>query len=206
MTFFIGTFIRPGKTFTRLGEDNKNIIYAWIVLIVLEVCFIFSAIMYVVADLYPWAPIFVKLPLKEYFVYQIFFSLPWSFACLLMAIGMIMSLSRIKGGDLSYYRVFTVVTFAVCVPLFILWFFDIVLIFLIIFKVIDRMALIEMLGRPLGGLFIFVITYCLATIVGNFILIPLAVVKLNILKKGPAIALGICTTIMFWGALALLIR
>lgn len=188
--YLIGTIIQPGKTFSLLAKDEKNVKHTFRLLLFF---LIFNSVLnigFIIGGKLPTMPMVVKLPDEYYFHWCLFVANFAIICCYFMAAAIIYFFSRPYKASGTIEGIFSAVCFAYSVPF-------------IFYLIVDYIVLIAIsitgASKPEGFLNLLLIGTSLVVLIWHFILLPKAVKSVREIKWGPAVLIGVVTTIIFWG-------
>ncbi len=187
--YFIGTIIKPVKTFRNLSLDPDKTKYVWLLVLICGVLYLPILIAYVVIGMIPWYSSLLKIPAEKYSLYLL---ITYPF----MIIGFIFDFGLIEFGGLLFGSktpskpVFVLTWYAVIIPLTLA----------IPFEGISLIPVLITGAKIHTGFWIgwLVVSYALQ-IIWMFILLSIAAYVSKDIKIWQAITIGVITNIIHWG-------
>jgi hypothetical protein len=205
LKFVWNLVVKPSSTLKKLLTLKDRNKFCAIFLIILEILYTVTMIGYTVAGIKIFYPTFTKIPPESQHFWDIFLTAPVTFFCMLLVIGFIHLLSKIFKSKGKYEDLFIVVTIAVTLPFYVTWFFDtVMLVLIIISNTYVNSFLHKIISSDLNKIIINII-YMLPCLIWNFILLKKSIMLAENIKNIPAAFISLLNVVLFWGIMFLIL-
>jgi hypothetical protein len=174
--YYLRVFFSPGKAFEAILSHPKRLLFGFYA--GLTIIFLYSITLAgnIISGVVPVMPPFIKIPINDYYIYEIFFQGPVFIFGWILSSGLAYLTSKLLNGKGSFEDTLSVLGFAMNIPWILTWLIDTIIMSLYLSEFMLQKEWIEMITRP-GIWLVFNALYPLISLIWSLVLVFIAISK-----------------------------